>query len=217
MRLWHLGAGGAAVSGLLLALLFPPMGLAFLAPVALLPLLYGLWHEPSSRYRFLYGWLAGFLFWAITCHWIRATLDIYGGLTGWLSWVTLILFALAKGLHLAAFSWLAGPIMRRLWAVPALAALWTGLERTHGPLGFAWLALGNAGIDMPFPLRLAPVTGVYGLSFLFAAIACVASRVLLKQGRREWLWLLPCALLPLLPPPAAEPAPALPGRRRSIP
>ena len=53
--------------------------------------------------------------------------------------------------------------------VPAVAALWVAIEVTHGPLGFAWLALGNAGIDMGVPMRLAPFTGVYGLSFVFAA------------------------------------------------
>jgi apolipoprotein N-acyltransferase len=60
---------------------------------------------------------------------------------------------------------------------------------------------------MPLPLRLAPFTGVYGLSFLFAAIGCVVARLLLKQGRREALWLLPFAGLLLLPAPAAKPAP----------
>ncbi len=59
------------------------------------------------------------------------------------------LFAVLKGLHMAIFAALAGLLMPRTWAIPAVAALWTGLERTHGPLGFAWLELGNAGIDMP--------------------------------------------------------------------
>lgn len=206
MRLWQLGAAGAALTGLLLAALFPPVSWAWLAPVALVPLLYALWHEPSAWRRFLNGWLAGFLFWLLVCHWIGETLDAYGGLSGWLSVVTLLLFALAKGLHLAVFSLAAGPMMRQVWAAPAVAALWAGLERTHGPLGFAWLNLGNAGIDMPLPLRLAPVTGVYGLSFLFAAIAVAATRMLLKQGRREALWLLPFAGMLFLPTPAAQPA-----------
>jgi len=52
--------------------------------------------------------------------------------------------------------------MRRWWAVPTVSAAWVAVEVTHGPLGFAWLTLGNAGIDMGIPLRLAPFTGVYG-------------------------------------------------------
>ncbi len=77
----------------------------------------------------------------------------------------------SKGLHLAVFGWLAGPLMSRAYAVPAVAALWTGLERTHGTFGFAWLDLGNAGIDMSVPLRLAPFIGVYGISFVFAMLS----------------------------------------------
>ena len=62
------------------------------------------------------------------------------------------------------------------YAIPVVAALWTGLERTHGDLGFAWLCLGNAGIDMALPLRLAPWVGVYGLSFLFTMMAAGAAQ-----------------------------------------
>ena len=35
--------------------------------------------------------------------------------------------------------------MRRWWTIPALAALWTGLERTHN-IDFTWLLLGNAAL-----------------------------------------------------------------------
>ena len=52
---------------------------------------------------------------------------------------------------------LAGFAIRRPWAIPAVAALWAGMEYAHGSLGlawiglgFAWLNLGNAAIDMPF-------------------------------------------------------------------
>ena len=94
--------------------------------------------------------------------------------------------------------------MHRWWAIPAVAALWTGLERTHGPFGFAWLHLGNAGIDMPVPMRLAPYLGVYGLSFVFAMFGCAVALVILQRPRRELAWLLALPLLLLLP---AAPAP----------
>jgi apolipoprotein N-acyltransferase len=96
--------------------------------------------------------------------------------------------------------------MRHWYAIPAVAALWTGIERTHGDLAFAWLCLGNAGIDMGLPMRLAPWVGVYGLSFLFATMSTSTALVILKRGRRELLWLvwIPVLLaLPALPPPRA--------------
>jgi apolipoprotein N-acyltransferase len=109
-----------------------------------------------------------------------------------------------KALQMAVFALAAGPLMRRSYAVPAVAALWVAIECTHGAFGFAWHTLGNAGIDMSVPLRLAPFTGVYGLSFLFVmtsgagASACLG---LLQQParRREMAWVLALPLLYLLP------------------
>jgi apolipoprotein N-acyltransferase len=95
---------------------------------------------------------------------------------------------------------LAGVLLPRWYAMPAVAALWTGIERTHGPLGFAWLALGNAGIDMAMPMRLAPLVGVYGLSFLFAMIAAGVALLIARRPRRELAWIAVVVLLVVLPP-----------------
>jgi apolipoprotein N-acyltransferase len=81
-----------------------------------------------------------------------------------------------------------------------VAALWVAIEATHGALGFAWLTLGNAAIDMSAPLRLAPITGVYGISFVFAAMAAALALAVLRQRRLELLWLAPVVLIVLLPP-----------------
>src|SRR6202043_1783046 len=114
------------------------------------------------------------------------------------------LFCVAKAAHLAFFSLLAAVLLPTWFAIPTIAALWTGIERTHGTLGFAWLTLGNAGIDMPLPMRLAPFVGVYGISFLFAMTATTVALVILRRGRRQlnWLAVIPALLLlPELPAP----------------
>src|SRR5437763_1952782 len=140
-------------------------------------LLIALARTKNGWQRFALGWAAGIFFWFFLCTWIQFVLEVHGGMGRWGGWGSFFLFAILKGLHLAVFSWLAGPLMTRLYAVPAVAALWTGLERTHGTFGFAWLALGNAGITMSVPLRLVPFLGVYGVSFVFSmlgvALACV--------------------------------------------
>jgi len=199
MTLGWLTTAGALATALLLASLFPPVGWALLAPLALAPLLFTLAHEPRLWRRFLSGWLCGAIFWLAVCYWIGDVLARFGGLNRPLAGLALLLFALAKGLHMAVFAALAGPVMRRWWAAPAIAALWTGIERTHGPLGFAWLALGNAGISMAVPLRLAPWAGVYGLSFVFALIAAAAAGLALRRRRMELAWLLPLLFLWLFP------------------
>jgi apolipoprotein N-acyltransferase len=186
-------------SAILLILIFPRYNLAWLAPVALTPLLIACARETSWKRRFLSGWAAGFVFWFGACYWIQFVLEVHGGMGRWGGWGTFVLFAVLKGLHLAVFAALAGFVMLRPWAVPAAAALWTGIERTHGPFGFAWLDLGNAGIGMPLPMRLAPVTGVYGLSFVFAMLGCALALVILRRPRRELAWLIVLPLLLALP------------------
>lgn len=185
----------ALLSAILLLLVLPDFDVRWLAPVALVPLLVALAQTPQGWQRFLYGWAAGIFFWFFLCTWIQFVLEVHGGMGRWGGWASFCLFAVLKGLHLAVFSWLAGPIMRRLYAVPAVAALWTGLERTHATFGFTWLDLGNAGIDMSVPLRLAPFIGVYGLSFIFAMLAVGLACVILRYPR---IRLAPLLLLPLL-------------------
>lgn len=189
----------ALLSAALLLLALPRFDAHWLAPFALAPLLIALARTPSGWQRFFYGWSAGIFFWFFLCTWIQFVLEVHGGMGRWGGWGSFALFAVLKGLHLAVFGWLAGPLMRRVYAIPAVAALWAGLERTHGTFGFAWLDLGNAGIDMSVPLRLAPFIGVYGISFVFAmlaaAVACVALRYprgrLVPLAALAGLWLLP--------------------------
>lgn len=196
----------ALLSAALLILSHPGFRLVWMAPVALTPLLVAAARERRLLRRFLLGWAAGILYWFGVCYWIQYTLAVYGGLGQIAGWAVFLLFALAKGLHMAVFALLAGPVMRRWWAVPAVSALWVAIEATHGFLGFAWLALGNAGIDMAIPMRLAPVTGVWGLSFLFAMTAAALALPLLRHSRLELAWLLPLPFLVYLPylPPAAR-------------
>lgn len=188
------------LSGVFLAVLFPPASQHILAPFALTPMLFALARIPSVWRRAVYGWASGFVFWFILCNWIQFTLEVHGGMGKFGGWASFVLFCGLKALHMALFGALAGPLMRRIYALPAVAALWTGIERTHGPLGFAWLDLGNAGVNMAVPLRLAPVVGVYGLSFLFAMIAAAVACLLLRAPRQHLLPILVLPLIYLLPP-----------------
>ena len=194
----------ALASAALLILTFPKFSLVWLAPIALAPLLVALALEPRWPRRFLLGWGAGVVYWFGVCYWIQFVLAFHGGLGDVEGWAVFLLFCVAKAIHLGVFAVFAGYLMQRWWATPTVAALWVAVESTHGSLGFAWLALGNTGIDMGIPLRLAPFTGVYGLSFVFALMGTALALALLRRPRRELLWLAPILLLPLLPamPPA---------------
>ena len=194
----------ALLSAVLLIALFPNYNLAVLAPLALTPLLIAAAREPSPRRRFAFGCMSGVVYWFGLCNWIQWTLQEHAGVSSATAWFLFILFCLAKALQTGLFAALAGTLPRRFWTPPVLAALWVALEYTHSWTGFEWLNLGNAASDMSFLLRLAPVTGVWGLSFAFALMSAVIATVILRRQRLAslWLLLLPClAFLPDIPEP----------------
>ncbi|MEO8658212.1 MAG: apolipoprotein N-acyltransferase [Bryobacteraceae bacterium] len=202
MRRTLLSLALAVLSALLLILSVPKFDIAVLATVALVPLLVTVAREPRHLRRFLLGWSCGFVYWFGVCYWIQFVLAFHGNMGEVAGWAVFFLFALAKGLHFAVFGVLAGLIMNQPWALPGVAALWTGIERTNGTLGFAWFTLGNAGIDMGIPLRIVPFTGVYGISFAFAMFSAAIAVSVIRRARWELVWLvLPLSiyLLPALP------------------
>jgi apolipoprotein N-acyltransferase len=189
----------ALLTASLFILALPGFSFYFLAPAALAPLLYAAARESSPWKRLLLGEVAGFVFWFGVCYWIQFVLAYHGGMGEWGGWGTFLLFCFLKAIHMAVFTLLAGYVIKKPYGIPAVAALWVGLERTHGTFGFAWMALGNAGIDMGVPMRLAPWVGVYGLSFVFMMLATALTLTALKRPRRELAWLLVLPLLFLLP------------------
>jgi len=203
----------ALLTSVFLTLSFPRFDWPWLMPVALTPLLLAAAREPRQAWRFLYGWLAGAgTLFGIT-DWIRFVVSFHGGLGTLGGWATFILFCFAKGFYFGVFAWLAGPVLRLWWAIPAVAALWVGVDITLGSLLFQWVTLGNAGSDMGIPLRLAPYTGVHGLSFVFMIMATALASVFLRRSRVHLAWLLALPLLILLPP---LPEPAEPGARAIV-
>lgn len=201
-----LNYGLAALSAILLVLVFPRFNLVWLAPVALTPLLVGLVRETRPVRRFLAGYLCGLVYWFGVCYWIQFVLSFHGALGPVAGWAVFLLFCIVKAIQMGVFALLAGVVLRTAWAVPAVAAIWVSIEITHGWLGFAWLALGNAGVSMSVPMRAAPWTGVYGLSFAFAMMAAALAMAVLRRSPRHLLWLILLALL-LLPPALPESTP----------
>jgi apolipoprotein N-acyltransferase len=193
----------ALAAGLLLVLIHPGFNLAIAAPFAASPLIWAVAREWRPRHRFLLGYIAGFVFWGGICYWIHFVMSVHGGLGPWLGALVFVLFCSIKALHLALFAVGAGVLIHRPYAALAIPALWVIIERVPDPFGFMWLPLGNAGVNMGLPMRLAPVVGVYGLSFVFATMATCAVLALLRRPRRE---LAPLALLGLV-----LLLPALPG------
>ena len=189
----------ALASGALQVAIFPSFRFYILAPLVLVPLLVALAAEPDRRKQLLLGTLAGCVFWGGTCYWIYDVMHRYAFLPAPAAAAIFVGFFLAKGLHVGVFALLAAPLLRRSWAIPGVAAAWVAVEGTHQYI-FTWLHLGNAGISMATLARLAPWTGVYGLSFALVMMNVAVALVVLRRRRRELLWLFILPLLYLLPP-----------------
>jgi apolipoprotein N-acyltransferase len=188
------------LTSLLVTLSFPRYDWPWLMPVALTPLLLASARDSGVLRRFLVGWIAGAAVLFGVTDWIRFVVSVHGGLGAVGGWAVFLLFCLAKGFYWGVFALLAGPVLRLPWAIPAVAALWVGVDRTFGSLGFQWVTLGNAGQDMSLPMRLAPYTGVHGLSFAFMMMSTALAQVLLRRPRWQLAYLLLLPMLILLPP-----------------
>ena len=177
--------------------------MVWLAPVALAPLLVALAREAATgcaascwagaRRRLLVRRL---LLDSVRALRPRRLGDVAG-------WAVFLLFCVAKALHLGVFALFAGILMRALVGDPR------GRGALGGDGGDARLArLRLAGARQRrhrygIPLRLAPFTGVYGLSFVFAMMATALALAVLRRPRRElrgWRRFFCCCLLPQMPP-----------------
>lgn len=112
-------------------------------------------------------------------------MHLYGNLSEIASLGILVLFALYLGLYLALFGFVFG-IIRRTWdlttALIASPILWVAVEFARDRVtGFPWDLLGYAQVDNLVLIRLAPWTGVFGLSLVIAIV--------------NTLWALPLAKL----------------------
>lgn len=194
----------AVLSGLLLVLVFPRFNVTLLAPFVLAPLVCALAREWVPKHRFLLGWSMGLVYWSLANYWIYFVISVHGGLGPGLGSIGFVLFVLLRAIPMGIFSLLAGILVQRPYGVVAIPAMWVAMERIPYLYDYKWLMLGNAGIDMSVPMRLAPVTGVYGLSFLFALLGTVVAFAALRRPRIQLLplaLLLILAVLPTIPSP----------------
>jgi apolipoprotein N-acyltransferase len=168
---------GAFSGGVLLGITFLFPAFSDLVWVALVPL-FLLIRERDARGNFLMGWLVGFPWFFISCHWLR-----HVTVAGW------VCLALFEATWLGLWMMAAGRFHTR-WRLAVLPMLWVAMEmvRSKGPLGFSWNLLGHAADPLLF---LVQGWGVYGLSFaIVGANAAVAWLILMSLKQ------LPCVYAP---------------------
>jgi apolipoprotein N-acyltransferase len=116
-------------------------------------------------------------------------MHLYGGIAQPAATGILVLFCLYLGLYHALFGTLIAALRRANFSIQLTLLLspfaWVAVELARARItGFPWDLLGITQVDNPLLTRLAPITGVYGLSFLVAAVnALWLTRLTLKQRR----------------------------------
>jgi apolipoprotein N-acyltransferase len=181
LRLWAM----AVLSGILQILPFPiagptPLWRTAFCWIALVPLLWALLGNTKTgnpltlRQGAALGYICGFIWYLGNCYWIYQTMYLYGGLAKPIAAGILVLFCLYLGLYHALFGTLLAAFRRRFGRQTALLLVpfaWVAVELARARItGLPWDPLGNAQVDNPLLIRLAPITGVYGLSFIIAAV-----------------------------------------------
>ena len=177
------------LAGAVLPFAYAPAGLY---PLALISpaVLFWLWGD--ARRAPWRGYLFGVGFFGVGVSWVAVSMYRFGGMGAFLSALATLLFVLLLALFPAILGWtqrrfaarLAAPVQLLLF----LPAAWVALEWVRGWLltGFPWLHLGYSQTDSPLN-GLAPVLGVYGLSWVAAFSAGLLVLLWRSKGRQRWM------------------------------
>ena len=170
------------LSGALLFLAVPNYHLGWLAWVAFVPLLLGIW-ERSPWQAFLMSWICGMIFFlGITPWWIEEFQSV-SILASSLGYIYL-------GLYFGLFGLLFSLIVRRI-RMPFLIAspIWVLFEYLRSNLSFLafpWVLLGHSQYSNLPLIQMASFTGVYGVSFIIVlANGAIADWIGYWMDRRE--------------------------------
>jgi apolipoprotein N-acyltransferase len=194
LRLWALALLSAVLQILPFSIAGPvPLWRRVFCWFCLVPLLYALLScnpagKPLRPYQAaLLAYFSGVVWYAGNCYWIYRTMHIYASIPTIASIGILILFSLYLGLYQALFGALVGTLRAqhsRTVVLLAVPFLWVAVELARARItGFPWDLLGYVQVDNLTLTRLAPWTGVMGISFMIAAVNA--------------LWLIRPATMPL--------------------
>ncbi|OPX97705.1 MAG: Apolipoprotein N-acyltransferase [Syntrophorhabdus sp. PtaB.Bin006] len=169
--------GLSIMSGILLAVIQPPVSLWFLAYGALIPLLYALEGCSSNHRPFFLGFVTGVVSYLGLIYWVVVAMNTYGGIDIFTSTLILVLFVLYLSLYTGFFAALVSLLETRLSVPVYLSApiLWALLEYLRGVAltGFPWSFLAHSQYTFLSFIQIVSITGTYFISFLIACVNCI--------------------------------------------
>ena len=172
----------AWLAGALFTLALAPYGfwpLALVSPAILYVLLLP---EMSGKRAFIIGEAYGMGMWCVGAFWLYTSIHDYGDTPAWLALIMIALMGLGMGLF---HGFLALLFNRIVGKQPfAFAALWVLQEwlKTWLFTGFPWLFVGYAFTEQYWLSSLAPVAGVFAVTFVAVLLAASVVEQLRNRG-----------------------------------
>jgi apolipoprotein N-acyltransferase len=181
----------ALAAGAITPLALAPLDLWPLALLSIALFYLGL-RDLNPRQAAWRGWYYGFGLFAAGTSWVYVSIHDYGAASPALAAFLTLGFVAGLGLLLALAAWLWARWLRRSEApladALAFAALWLAQEafRSWFLTGFPWLYAGYSQLDGPLA-GLAPVGGVWLLSFVLALSAALLVNLVQLRARKAFL------------------------------
>lgn len=176
----------AGFAGALFTLALAPYGfwpLALISPAILYALLLP---EMSGKRAFIIGEAYGTGLWCVGAFWLYTSIHDYGDTPAWLSLIMIAIMGLVMGLFHGFMALLFNRVVGK--QPFAFAALWVLQEwlKTWLFTGFPWLFIGYAFTEQYWISSLAPVAGIFAVSF----VAVLLATSVVEQMRRRGGYLL---------------------------
>lgn len=164
----------AAIAGFILVFAFPPFDYGFTAWIALVPLMHAL-DGAGKKKAFLLGLLFGSVFFLGTVYWVVNSMYYYGGVPVSVSILIMLLLVATLGLYTGLFGLLFSMTsgVNSMFTLALAPCLWVSIEYLRGYVpyfGFPWILIGYSQTPYLPVVQIADITGVWGISFLIAAV-----------------------------------------------
>ncbi|HEC99926.1 MAG TPA: apolipoprotein N-acyltransferase [Proteobacteria bacterium] len=170
------------LSGVLLTLSFPKIGVAALAWIALIPLLIAI--DGGPRRAFLSGLIFGLVYYSGLLYWVAGVMHNYGNLSITVSVAILLLLVIYLSLYTAAFACLIAVTKKAgLGIIITAPILWVSLEYLRAKLltGFPWENISYTQYTNLYVIQICDILGNYGLSFYIVLVNAVLACLIYSQ------------------------------------
>lgn len=192
----------AFIAGLLGPLGFAPFNVPGLSLLSL-AILFSELIQANRKQGFILGLSYGLAYFGFGVSWVAISIHDYGHINYFLSGLITLLFVFYLSLFPAGVAYSYSLFKKQnhpLLSLGLFSSLWCLGEflRANLMTGFPWLLLGTSQINSPLKY-LAPILGIYGLSFLSALAAGLLALVMRGHSTKRFYYLVAFVLILITP------------------